>query len=227
MQVDEQLVEIVDNRFWFMDIFGSWVEVGMVIAAVFAGLILIGLPYFMRFFKNRNKTKKEMIKFWSGGFESNHNNIHERLTELRVILDAGRTMIGQFHNGGHFIDGTSMRKFSITHESCALGVSSLLQDSKDELVTRYLGLLKILKNEDAMIWDVATMEPCPLKNLMEANHVVAFAMLPFHCIETGLVIGFIRVEWCTLSKADEINEESVDIHLNDVKRIIGVHLSDV
>jgi hypothetical protein len=67
----------------------------------------------------------EMLKS-IGGIENLvqlNKNIQEKLTEVRVLLDADRVKLFQFHNGDHYIGGDSALKCSITHLSLKAGVS--------------------------------------------------------------------------------------------------------
>ena len=58
------------------------------------------------------KSFKKIKKAWhTDDFIQIHSEIHEFLTELRVVTDAARTQVIQFHNGEYFMDGISMRKF--------------------------------------------------------------------------------------------------------------------
>ena len=77
-------------------------------------------------------------------FAEQHSRIHEMLTELRLVTRASRCLIFQFHNGGSFADGTSIKRFSVTHESNDSTVSSILIESQDVLLTRYMELVRIL-----------------------------------------------------------------------------------
>ena len=63
------------------------------------------------------KTTKKYKKDYQTAFTQIHSEIHELLTELRIVTDSARTQVIQLHNGDYFMDGVSMRKFSVTHES--------------------------------------------------------------------------------------------------------------
>ena len=92
----------------FIKVFEHW----SIWIAIGSALILGGIKFF-------KKMKKEFIK---DNFIQIHTEIHELLTELRVLTDSARTQVIQFHNGEYFIDGISMRKFSLTHESVEKGI---------------------------------------------------------------------------------------------------------
>ena len=109
-----------------IDIFESWVEIGMIMAAVIGGISLVLFPYIHSYLKNKKTLNRQTQFDWN-----THNRLHEVLTELRVQSDCARTQIVQFHNGGEFLDGISMQKMSLTHESLASGTSSEIEIKKD------------------------------------------------------------------------------------------------
>ena len=82
-----------------IDLFGSWIELGMVIAAI-AGGILISLPAFIRWRKNVSNKKSNLQSdlHYPQSFNWDiHTTVHEILTELRVQTDSARSQIVQFH----------------------------------------------------------------------------------------------------------------------------------
>ena len=95
----QELVEI-DNTVQSIDIFGSWVEVGMVGIALLAGFLL-GIPVIKTAIEKRKQNKDKIV---STDFVKAHTRINEYLTEARVILDCARTQVVQFHNGGEYIN---------------------------------------------------------------------------------------------------------------------------
>ena len=137
------MIEVVhtDN----IDHFGSWVEVGMIVGVVIAGALTAILPILSRRKSNKSNQLKYPDRFnWDA-----HSRIHERLTELRVKTDCARTQVVQFHNGGHFLDGISMKKMSLTHESLANGCSSEMETKRDLLMSLCLEGLELLRQDDA------------------------------------------------------------------------------
>ena len=77
---------------------------------------LAGLGYGIKKFWNKDKTNYS--------FNTIHTEIHELLTELRLEGRSMRATVLQLHNGEYFMDGISMLKFSITHESSHKGYIS-------------------------------------------------------------------------------------------------------
>ena len=213
----------MDNQFFTVDVFGSWAEVGMVMAAIVAGFLMI---YPM--IKSRRKNLK---RCWSKqaptseSFLSMHSRIHEYLTELRVVLDGCRTLVCHFHNGGEFLDGTSMKKFSLTHESTNPGVSDVRLDSQDVLLTLYVELLEhVVRNEPKPVM-VNSLPDCHWKRVLESQQVVLFSLIPLYDVSGAVITGFLCTEWCSLSKADEVADDLVEFEVREKSRLIQVELA--
>ncbi len=94
---------------------------GEIIGAIIAGIIIgiIGVAKKRRYFLRSKLFKDNRIK-------EKHTQIHELLTEMRILSRTSRCLIFQFHNGGSFADGSSIKRFSVTHESVSVGVESMI-----------------------------------------------------------------------------------------------------
>ena len=80
------------------------------------------LLLFMVYDKVKERIKTKEYNSLTLLLEKNEQ-IQEKLTEVRVILNADRVKLFQFHNGDHYIGGDSALKCSITHLSLKAGVS--------------------------------------------------------------------------------------------------------
>ena len=209
----------MDNQFFFIDVFGSWAEVGMVIAAIIAGFLMI----YPAIKSKRNKKRK--ILPTSGEFLSLHSRVHEYLTELRVILDSCRAIVCHFHNGGEFLDGTSMKKFSLTHESTNPGVTGVRSDSQDVLLSLFVDMLEHVVRNDPKPILVASLPDCHWKRTLESQQVVLFTLVPLYDVSGAVITGFMCVEWCSLSKADGVNDEVGAFEVKEKSRLIQVELA--
>ena len=49
------------------------------------------------------------------------------------------------------------------------------------------------------------------KRFLDYNHVLVFSMVPIRDELGTLTVGYISSEWCSWTKADEINEDVVTI----------------
>ena len=216
---------MVDNTVEGIDIFGSWVEAGMVLAALGAG-ILLGYPMIKSFLRNRTENKaiwKELPT--SNSFVNLHTKVHEHLTELRVLGDAGRAQVVQFHNGGKFIDGSSMKRFSLTHESCRSGVSETRHTRQDVILTMFGEMLELVTADDGRPMLTSKLPDCHFKRHLEANSVIMFSLVPIRNANGMNVIGCLSVEWCSWVKADAVIEEDIIPMVTEKRRYIEAELA--
>lgn len=142
-------------------------------------------------------------------FVDKHSHIHEMLTELRLVLRASRCLIFQFHNGGVFSDGSSIKRFSVTHESCGNGVSSMILDSQDVLITRYVDLIQNMDHSSDKILSVTNLQPSSFRSGLEINNVCCYSISPLRSVDGVMPIGFVCCHWCSLEQLDEIYAEGV------------------
>ena len=217
--------ESVDNRFWDVDIFGSWIEVGMVAVVVFAGM-MIAIPAII----NLIAKKKRNSYSWPCdlSYRKIHTRIHEFLTEIRVKSGASRAWVMQFHNGGNFLDGTSIKRFSLTHESCSVGCSETVSLRQNLQASTFVELLDILtdKELDGSAKLTSDLNDCHLKRHLEANHTLLYSVVPLKDARGLLTIGALCVEWCDWDSADEIDDEIHSINMRMYAKYVSGQLLD-
>ena len=191
-----------------------WVEFGMAIS-------LIGVGYIVGLVKKQFLLKKKSLTVsWS-----THSQIHELLTELRVKIDAARAQIVQFHNGEYFMDGISMKKLSLTHESLSKGVSEEADKTSNVLISLFTPLMeKVLKN-DAEVYRTIDDENSICKRIMMANNTIAYAVLPLKF--KNAISGYIIIDWCSEAKAKRINLDDVTQFLTEARDYTEVYLKDI
>ena len=219
MQKTTELIEsTMDNTSGGIDIFGSWFEVGMVGITILAGIVM-SYPFLVQLLKKR------LIKQQKNNFHWNiHTELHEKLTELRLKTDSGRTQVVLFHNGGEFLDGTSMKKLSLTHESLTKGVSSEIGLKKDIPISLCVDSMNLLKTDEPKIHIVELLSESYCKQFMQNSNTIAFAFLPLRG-DFDTILGYIMCQWCSWNKADQINEDIVDELLIDGRGLVEVQLS--
>ena len=126
-------------------------------------------------------------------FISIHQEINERLTELRLNTDSMRTCVLQFHNGGYFMDGISMMKFSMTHESCHKHYARQAVKLKDAQCTLFISLLARMMENQAEIWTTNSFEKSNTARFLEDEYISHIACLPLR--NKNIIIGFVMVQW--------------------------------
>lgn len=176
---------------------------------------LIGLGYgIKKFWKSPDKT---------ANFIAIHTEIHELLTELRLSGKSMRATILQFHNGEYFMDGISMRKFSITHESSHKGYISQTLKFKNVLCSLFIPLLNRVIDNKAIIYQVQGMQDSYAKHFFEDENVSHYACLPLK--SKNVTVGFVLMQWHFDFPPDLNNEHAIMEHFNSIKDSIEIQLS--
>ena len=154
-----------------------------IISVVVVGIF--GIGYGVIKFFNKKPKQDNYIEI--------HTEIHEVLTELRITTAAMRASIIQFHNGEYTMDGISMRKFSVTHESTHKGYTSQVMKLKGNLCSMYIPLLtKVVENKN-IIHHISGLPESYVKGFFEDENVAQYACLPLK--NRGANIGFVLLQW--------------------------------
>lgn len=186
---------MIDGHYSFYQDAVKVFEAYSVYAAILCGLIIGAYKYWQTH-------KTEFGK--QDNFINIHSEIHEVLTELRVLTDSARAQIIQFHNGEYFMDGVSMRKFSVTHESLETGIDSDANRIKGLLCSMFVPLLNFVLADDSKIHYIVDLKNSYLKQYLESRNVEAFSVLPIKIMNQ--LTGFVMVQWCSSLKAERIDE---------------------
>jgi Fe2+ transport system protein B len=192
------------------------VEYGIATASFLAGAF-----YGVRKIKDKlfsHKKEKEGKQYWNI-----HSEIHEILTELRIRTDAARAQIIQFHNGEYFMDGVSMKKMSLTHESLRSGISAEVHQKKDVLISAYIDFIRSILDNKHRFEIVGAMKESYQKQLFIASNVVAYMAIPLQ--SKGVNIGYVIVHWCSDEKVEKVQEEPASNEMKYAKDRIEVQLS--
>jgi hypothetical protein len=173
-----------------------WLDSSSAIIGSIGGLIL-GVIYFTKKYKElKNKQEQNSLNVNSkDGYK--HTTIHELLTSLRIQLNADRVQLAQFHNGGKFLEGSPMKRFSVSHESCRPGVSMESVNLHNILVSLFWCMVSMLKEDSPKIRLTRSLpEDSLIKTYNESKNIDAFSLLPVKKEE--LFLGFVRAEWGSL-----------------------------
>ena len=193
----------------FSKVFESWT----IYTAIAAALILGGIKAF----------KKIKLALTSDNFITLHSEIHEQLTELRVLTDSARSQVIQFHNGEYFMDGISMRKFSITHESSHKGYISQSLKFKNVLCSLFIPLLnKVLENKST-IHHVEAMAESYAKHFFEDENIAYYSCLPLK--NKNVNIGFILLQWHFDFPPNMENQQSISEYTDTIRDSVEIQLS--
>ncbi len=201
----ELMLATTDNNILGIDIMGSWMEIGMSIAAI-AGGVFMSLPVIRGFMK---KKRNKLFSPNTPNYRNVHTRVHEHLTELRTKIHSDRSLLLQFHNGGEFLDGTSMKKFSLTHESCVVGTSETGNSRQNVLTSIFIEMLDLLAKDNSQIRLTTDLPDCHFKRHLEVNHTLFYSIYPIKDARKVLVIGCLLCEWCNWDDIEKVDDNVV------------------
>ena len=168
-----------------------------------------------RFWKSKKKTDNFILI---------HSEINERLTELRMATNSMRASVMQFHNGEYYMDGISMRKFSVSHESSHKGYTSQALKFKNTLCSMFVPLLSRVLENRPIIYSVGAMaENSYAKHFFEDEFTSHFAALPLK--NKGINVGFVLIQWHKDYAPTLSQEEQLMNHFEEVRGSIELQLS--
>jgi hypothetical protein len=172
-----------------------WVSVGSGLTGVIAGMVA-GVSYLKNRFKSWKKQEEIDAAITAAITVDDirrYGQVQEILTTLRNQCGADRVQILQFHNGGKFLDGSSMKRMSVTHESCSNGVAYEYMHLQAVLATLLWEKIELVKKDEPQIHLVKNLSESNLRTYCRSKGTEAFAVLPIH--KDALVIGFINLDW--------------------------------
>ena len=203
------------------DIIQGWIEI---IAAIFGTLtaavgLFVGSRPILKYFKKKTAARREET------FNHVNMRISDMVSELRMKTKASRVSLIQFHNGGKFADGSSMRRMSISHQSCDPKISSTMQFRQDVLVSRFVEIIQQLRENTTEVRTTDSLFESNTKKFYELHDTMAFSILPLFCSDSLVVYGYITIEWCDLNIVDHVDEVGLKTEFEYVRDQISFLLN--
>lgn len=137
-------------------------------------------------------------------------NIAKELESIREELEAGRTWIAQFHNGGKLLNSVrdaSMKRVSVTHEVTAAGVSKEQRTFSEVLVSFFSEMIDRLIQNDYVTYKGNQVDVDPEVELLfrqrGTEQMYLFAMRNID----GVLIGILGVDYT--AREESLNEQEV------------------
>ena len=212
----------------------TWLNVGMGIGTVLGG-ILIGI--FVKVLKTWDakrkdaETREEQLGEDSTALLTNgknHQEINEVLNELRNVLDAERAQVGQFHNGGDYLDGSPVKRFSVSYESFRSGSQPTAPQMQGVLLSLFWDVVPVLRDNRAVGRMVSDQAEGYFRSLLENGTVYAFAALPlrkWHAkARKSQIIGYVMVEWGKKEAYEGQSESHIRSQLRSIRTVIESQL---
>lgn len=153
-----------------------------------------------------------------------HVEINEALVELRKVLDAKRTQVGQFHNGGNFLDGSPVKRFSVSHESVVEQGTHVAFQMQGVLLSLFWDVVPLLQENDASGRQVEDLTDCYFKSALINTRVYAFGLLPLRKwhpkSRKSQIIGYVLVEWGEQKSYEAQSERHIRTQLRNARTVI-------
>lgn len=202
-----------------------FINTGLIAAVMIISLITsFGLLYLMYkfYFIITAKEKPHYISSdkYSVKEDSVYNaEVQKIIIRLKLELRACKVVIGRFHNGGNYVSGLPMKKFSLTHETAGGSTTSMMDRCLAVLNSRYPeAFAQLATLEEYCISDT---EDCPDANFKrDMNNygfkaTYLFLMRQFNGKEDGFVgVNFNGTTVLTLEQRHKVVEE--------IPRIVGL-----
>lgn len=119
--------------------------------------------------------------------------IHQLITEMRVLLNADRSYIFRFHNGGYWKTGEPMKKMSCAYESVSAGVSSEQAQLQDILLTRVPEVLQAVSGMNPEVIQVSDLRDTYFKQMLISEGVDTVVLRSLY--KDGNIIGYIAADY--------------------------------
>lgn len=198
----------------------EWVELGGGIAAAIGG----GWLTWLTFSKVIQQIRAKMSARRQKEDMTVDRNIHEQLSQLRHDSEACRTKLFQYHNGSSFANGNSMKKMSMTHESCHPGMVPTFRGTSDQMLSLFVDMLELAHKDKPVLVEVNRMPDSYFKSYLQSNHVLMFSILPVKNIKEN-EIGCIICEWCAWAFIDNIEETRFSEKFSTIRNTVQYLLS--
>ena len=194
-----------------------------IITALISGFFSILVGFGTVFYKNRlDDRKAKKLKEKS---ESITNEDVSSMIEIQEFLDSliekwgiDRGAIYQFHNGGKFFNGVSMKKYSLTHESTAPGIARVKESNQNVFVTEHPHLMKQLSEN--VIFSTVITDPSLdyIRDRLEEQGIVQIISVPIRSLN-NILLGF--VQFYMIKNELEVVQEMEDDLIEGAQRISG------
>ena len=117
--------------------------------------------------------------------------MYEFIERFRDEYEFDRVSVSQFHNGGKFFNGRSMKKFSMTYEATAPGIAKIKREYQNLLVSEFPKMFHCMFEQECLFMLDATCDEYPAVAREMAQHgIVQNIVIPIKGLK-GDLIGFV------------------------------------
>lgn len=145
--------------------------------------------------------------------------IQDYLDAFRHDYEFDRVTISQFHNGGKFFNGKSMKKFSVTYESCAPGIAKIKREYQNLMVSEFPKMFSHLFDIDMIVVNPDCEHYQNVARDMALQGIVQNIIIPIRGLK-GDLLGFISCH--NIGSSDErITNDLTHTFADMAKQISG------
>lgn len=119
--------------------------------------------------------------------------VNEFIEQLRSDYAFDRVSICQFHNGGRFLNGRSMKKFSMTYETVAPGIEKIKRKYQNVLVSEFPKMFAAMLQMDFMIITPDDENYASMRRDLLSHGIVQSIKVPIRGLR-GDVLGFLTCD---------------------------------
>jgi hypothetical protein len=172
------------------------------LSTIVVALISVWLKHYLDTQKEERKRKKE--ECLSGQDVDSMMEIQEYLEGITEEWGFDRAGIFQFHNGGKFFNGVSMKKYSQSYESIGPGIAGVKRENQNVLVTQHPSLMKHISETDFFYVDSKDPVLDYMRERIQNEGIIQIVTVPLRNLSESTV-GF--VQFYTIKKRVRITEE--------------------
>lgn len=213
----------------------TWLNLGIIVGTLLGGIscgfIVKKIKVWIAKKKDKvtsdNELGEDSTKLLTNG--KSHQEVNEVLNDLRSTLIAERAQVGQFHNGGDYLDGSPVKRFSVSYESFRSGSEPMAPQMQGVLISLFWDVVPVLRDNKAIGRLVADQPEGYFRSLLENGTVYAFAALPlrkWHAkSKKSQIIGYVLVEWGTKEDYEAQSETHIRAQLRSTRTVIESQLN--
>lgn len=147
--------------------------------------------------------------------------VSDYIAEVRENYEFDRVIVSQFHNGGKFFNGKSMKKFSATYESVSPGISKIKREYQNLLVSEFPQMFSKLLTDD-VVYILEGCEECPgMAREMAAQGIVQSVVIPIQGLR-GDLVGFISCH--NIGESDDRIDPTLTAELSAIAKQLSGYL---
>jgi hypothetical protein len=184
--------------------------------SITVALITVWLKHHLETQKEIEKRKQEDCL--SGQDVESMLEVQEFLESLMNKWKFDRAGIFQFHNGGKFFNGVSMKKYSQSYEALSPGIAGVKKENQNVLVTQHPSLMKHVSENDFFYVDGEDTVLDYMREKVKEEGILQIVTCSLKNL-SGSTVGFIQ--FFTVKKKVRITEEMRSSLLESAGRISG------